>query len=97
MIKPEGISLKINIAPEKLEENKTTAFHIILRPKQSSLPDWVNKWNMNDAEIEVWSKNKNQFDGTRTYNLHHFLQTLWTTTQNVRQPKVADFYLYIKP
>lgn len=95
--KSEGINLKINVAPEKLERDEVSAFHLILRPKQLSLPDWINEWNMTDSEISIWSKNKNQFDGTKTYNLKHFLQTLWTTTQNVHKPKVADFYLYIKP
>lgn len=95
--KPEGINLIINIAPEKIEKDEVNAFHLILRPKQSSLPDWVNEWNMTDAEISDWSRNKNQFNGTKTYNLKHFLQTLWTTTENVHKPKVADFYLYIKP
>lgn len=95
--KPEGIVLKINIAPEKLDGNEVNAFRIILRPKQSSLPDWIDEWNMTDSEISVWNKNPAQFDGTKTYNLKHFLQTLWTTTQNVHKPKVADFYLYIKP
>lgn len=96
-VKSGGIHLKINVASEKLEKDEVTAFHIILRPKQSTLPEWIERWNMTDSEISAWSKNATGFDGTKTYNLKHFLQTLWTTTQNVHKPKVADFYLYIKP
>lgn len=96
-ITPEGIKLKIKVMPEKLESGEVNAFQIILRPQQASLPNWVDEWNMTDSDINPWIKNPEQFDGTKTYNLKHFLQTLWTTTQNVHKPKVAEFYLYIKP
>jgi len=95
--KPEGINLKIDVAPEKLEGSEVNAFHLILRPKQTSLPGWIDEWNMTDSEIEMWKRNPAEFNGTKTYNLKHFLQTLWTTTLNVHKPKAADFYLYIKP
>jgi hypothetical protein len=97
IIKPGGIDLKINIAPEKLEKSGVNAFHLILRPKQSVLPDWVGEWNMTDSDVSVWHKNPKQFDGSRTYNLQHFLQTLWATTENIHKSKVADLYLYVKP
>lgn len=97
LLKPEGISLKLIITPDKLERSGVNAFRLILRPKQSSLPDWVSGWNMTDSEISGWRQNPKQFDGTRTYNLQHFLQTLWATTANTHRPVVADLYLYIKP
>lgn len=95
--KPEGLSLKVTVAPEKFDNAEVNAFRVILRPKTIELPKWIAEWNMSDPEIEVWHKNPPSFDGSRTYNLRYFLQTLWSTTQNVHRPKVADFYCYIKP
>lgn len=97
IMKTDGINLKIAIAPDKLEKKDVNAFHLILRPRQSSLPAWVGNWNMSDSEISSWKKNPKQFGGSRTYNLQHFLQTVWTTTENMSKPVVADLYLYIKP
>lgn len=97
IMKPDGINLKINISPDKLEQSDVNAFRLILRPEQSALPAWVGDWNMTDSDVSSWRKNPKQFDGTRTYNLQRFLQTVWATTENTHKPVVADLYLYIKP
>jgi hypothetical protein len=94
---PTGISLKVTIAPEKFESKDVSAFHVVLRPKSAALPAWVDSWNMNDPEIELWHRDPASFQGTRTYNLKYFLQTLWTTTQNTHRPRVADLYFYVDP
>lgn len=95
-VEKQKIRLKIGIPTKKFESETIYGFHIILRPKEYSLPPWINEWNMTGEQIEAWRKNPASFDGTRTYNLLPFLQTLWETTRQVHNPKVADFYIYFR-
>lgn len=91
-----SIQMKVEISPNRLSENSVDGFHIVLKPKNYSLPEWVNDWNMSSDQIEAWRKNPSSFDGTKTYNLSLFLSTLWNSTQDINPPKVADFYCYFK-
>lgn len=94
--KPETIEFKLTVNPEKFESDKVNCFQIILRPKEYGLPKWIDEWNMTDSQIDLWYKSPATFEGTKTYNLKRFLQDLWGTTQKSHNPKVADFYCYIK-
>lgn len=96
MVENQRINLKLEIPTKKLESETIYGFHIILRPKEYSLPKWINEWNMTGEQVEEWRKNPASFDGTKTYNLLPFLQTLWETTRQVHNPKVADFYIYLR-
>ncbi len=95
--KPETIEFKLTVSPEKFESDEVNCFQIILRPKEYSLPKWIDEWNMTDAQIDLWHKSPATFEGAKTYNLKRFLQDLWGTAQKSHSPKVADFYCYIKP
>lgn len=95
--KPEIIEFKLKVKPEKFDSDEVNCFQIILRPKEYVLPAWIDEWNMTDGQIDLWHKSPATFEGTKTYNLKRFLQDLWGTTQKSHNPKVADFYCYIKP
>ncbi len=96
-VKPQSknrdkINVKIKVFPEKLEPQSTNCFRLSLYASKNSLPDWVADWNMSVQQIEEWKKKGTPFDGSKTYNLSPFLQTILNTTK----PKVADFYLFVK-
>lgn len=86
------IKLKITVNPERLETQATNCFHISLFAAKNSLPNWVSEWNLSIQQLETWKREKIPFDGSKTYNLHPFLQTLL----NLNNPKAADFYLFVK-
>lgn len=92
----KSLQLRIDIQPGKLNENTTDAFHILIQPKQSVLPKWIEEWTMNANQIEYWKNNPAEFDGTKTYNFNLFLSTLAKATKDVHQSKIADFYCYFK-
>ena len=91
------IEFNLTIHTEKFDNNEVNCFRILLRPKEFALPEWTDGWNMTDEQIDEWYKNPTSFDGSKTYNLKRFIQDLWVTTGKSHSPKVADFYLYIKP
>lgn len=91
------IEFNLTVNPEKFDNEDVNCFRIVLRPQKFMLPKWVDEWNMTDEQIDAWYKSPASFEGSKTYNLKRFIQDLWTTTGKTHLPKVADFYLYIKP
>lgn len=96
LIGSDKIGLKLNINSSELGMNTINAFKVTIRPAQATLPAWIDVWDMTDPEIESWHKNPSEFDGTKTYNLKHFIQSLWITTKTIHDPKVGELFLYVK-
>lgn len=90
-----SISLRIDVNAGRLELDSTNCFHVQIEPQKFILPTWVAQQNMTGQEIELWKKEPSSFDGSKTFNLQPFLETLMNSSVESR-PKVADFYLYLQ-
>lgn len=90
------LKFEAEIAPASLPGDGIYCFRVILRPQQYPLPEWVSEWDMNIRQIEEWKRKPQDFNGSTTFNLAHFLGDLWDTVIYVHHPKVADFYCYVQ-
>jgi len=90
------IGLKLEVDRKKLDPKVISGYRVILRPSNYVMPAWIDDWNMTGEQIEAWQREPASFDGSKTYNLAPFLQTLWETNRQVNNPKVADFYSYFR-
>ncbi|MBK8809280.1 MAG: hypothetical protein IPN69_00910 [Acidobacteria bacterium] len=90
------IYLSVTAITDKFDKQLSNhCFQITLHPSDFTLPRWISDWNLTGEQVELFYKNKN-FDGSRTYNLAPFLQTILESTVQTHNPKVADFYCYFK-
>ncbi|MEZ5308095.1 MAG: hypothetical protein R2684_13195 [Pyrinomonadaceae bacterium] len=87
------VSLTLN--PRSIKKDTTTCMRVILKPSKFVLPKWVNAWNMTANEVPG-SSDQGEIDGSKTYNLGLFLSTLWSATNEVHQPKIADLQFYFR-
>jgi hypothetical protein len=91
------LQLKVGVQPDKLQADAVNCFQITVYPANYTLPDWTAQWNMSDEQVELWWKAKKEdFDGSKTYNLTPFLVTLWEVVKKEQKPKLGDFYCYFK-
>src|SRR5204862_5922712 len=79
----EGQSLQFEaeVRPKALPGPGNYCYRIIFRPSTYSLSSWVTEWDLTLSQINATRTNQQQFDGSRTYNLKSFLDTLWGATQ----------------
>ncbi|MBK8464914.1 MAG: hypothetical protein IPL32_03705 [Chloracidobacterium sp.] len=96
LVNNEKIGLKLEIEAKRLDPKAICGYHVILRPASYLMPAWIDDWNMTGEQVETWHRDAGTFDGSKTYNLAPFLQTLWETNRQVNNPKVADFYCYFR-
>lgn len=90
------LQFEAQIKPKALPGPGNYCYRIILRPATYQLSSWISEWDLPIMQIEAARKNQQGFDGSRTYNLKSFLNTLWGATQEKHRPKVADLYCYLK-
>ena len=78
---------------KNLTADRLNFLHASMIPTASSfaLPDWVSNWNMQNIDM-----NPNSFDGTKTVNLLHILDSLMDAEISSSQPSLIDLYFLIE-
>lgn len=88
-IKLTGKDLKFTarLDPYLLQGKGIYSYQIVIRPYANAykIPEWCQKWNMGTV-----------FDGSKTVNLIRFVGDLLESTIQSHQPKIAEFYCYIR-
>ncbi len=90
-----GLQIRIDVDQSRLGQGQIAAYRIVLKPERYAMPAWVNEWNMTDEQIESW-RTAGTLDGSKTYNLTPFLQTLWEMNKQVHDPIVADLFAFFR-
>ena len=85
--------VKLTFVPEQhLVPEKVNFIHAKIAPEARSLklPPWVKDWNMANIDLDPGA-----FDGSRTANLQHILESLRDTMLNAAQPALVNINLVI--
>jgi hypothetical protein len=90
------LQFEAQIKPKALPGTGNYCYRIILRPATYQLPRWISEWNLNIGQIEAARSNKQGFDGSKTYNLQRFLNTIWGATQDRHRPKLTTIFCYFQ-
>lgn len=86
-------SVQVSFTPsQSLAEGKVNFVHVIAAPDAKSyrIPDWVTKWNMTNANV-----NKAAFDGSKTINFLHIVESLKTSILAAAHPSLVNLSFVI--
>jgi len=86
-------NVTLTFVPEQhLVPEKVNFIHAKIAPEARSLklPPWVKDWNMANIDLDP-----NAFDGSKTANLQHILESLRDTMLNAAQPALVNINLVI--
>ena len=93
---PDGegnYDVKLTFVPEQsLAMEQINFIHARIAPEARSLklPAWVSEWNMANIDIDP-----NAFDGSKTANLQHILESLRDTMLSAAKPSLVNINIVI--
>lgn len=89
----DSYSWQVHIKPDALAKGKVNFLHVALVPDEKSLklPDWVRAWNMANVDVDP-----NAFDGSKTINLVHVVESLRASALAAARPALANINMVIK-
>jgi hypothetical protein len=92
--RPDDYLLTMSFTPEKtLRKDSINLIHAVVEPSYNgfTLPDWVRNWNMeNPAGVTP-----DQFDGSKTINFMHLVQSLKESALDAAKPSLANITLVV--
>jgi hypothetical protein len=82
----KSYNIKLKTLPQKMQKKGVYRYKFVLRPSVPyKNPDWWLGWNTG-----IFGET------SKTQNLNLFMDSLWKSMVQAYQPKVAEFYCYIK-
>ncbi len=86
-------AVTVTFVPDQaISMGQVNFIHARLAPEARSLkmPPWVKEWNMANIDLDPGA-----FDGSKTANLQHILESLRDTMQSAAQPALANINIVI--
>lgn len=93
---PDNYLVNVTFTGDKtLVPNTVNLIHIGIKPDNTGLilPDWVKLWNLDNSMV---GNNPNEFDGSKTINFLHVVESLKDSVLSTAQPSLVNMNLVVQ-